>query len=39
MYTSTGVAISITEVLGVVLAFAILAITFASLLAAGGGSR
>jgi RND superfamily putative drug exporter len=35
MYTSTGVAISITEVLGVVLAFAILAITFASLLAAG----
>lgn len=35
MYTSGGVGISITEVLGVLLAFVVLAITFGSLLAAG----
>ena len=35
MYPPTGVGIGITEVLGVLLAFAVLAITFASLLAAG----
>ena len=35
MYTSTGVSIGITELLGVLLAFAVLAITFASFLAAG----
>jgi RND superfamily putative drug exporter len=35
MYSPTGVGISITELLGVVLAFVVLAITFCSLLAAG----
>ena len=35
MYASNGVGISITEVLGVLLAFIVLAITFGSLLAAG----
>ena len=35
MYPPTGVGVGITEVLGVLLAFAVLAITFASLLAAG----
>ena len=35
MYTSTGPAISVTELIGVAVAFFVLAVTFASLLAAG----